>query len=108
MGDYALKTVARIFTEYRKWRTNWDDLCNKCGKCCYLRSRSPSGEVVVDYTSPCEFFVKESNLCSVFKNRFQKCNHCSSVNLMCALFHPMLPQDCAYFKTFRLWKKPKQ
>jgi len=38
--------MLRIIKEYLKWRKNWDDLCNRCGLCCYSRSINSSGEVV--------------------------------------------------------------
>lgn len=97
-------TLNRIFDEYKKWRNDWDSLCNRCGKCCYIRAVSKSGEVVVDYSSPCEFLDTATQQCRVFENRFTKCAHCGKVNMFHALFNPSMPPDCAYVRTFRLWK----
>jgi len=96
--------MLRIIKEYLKWRKNWDDLCDRCGLCCYSRSISCKGEVVVDFHSSCDFLDKETRLCKVFENRFNKYQYCSSVNIFRALFHPLLPSTCAYVRTFRLWK----
>jgi len=98
--------LRRIFSEYRKWRKNWDDLCRRCGKCCYQRSLSKNGEVIIDYSAPCEYYSKETKHCAVFDKRFLICGHCGSVNFFCALFNRLLPPDCAYAETFRVWKKP--
>jgi len=98
-----LKIIREIFLQYKKWRKNWDELCNKCGLCCYARSVSPFGKVTIDFNAPCEYFDTNTNLCRVFEKRFKKCDHCGSVNLFCALFNRSLPPDCAYYKTFRVW-----
>ena len=96
-----MKTARRVFKEYLKWRKNWDDLCSRCGLCCYARSVTPGGRVIIDFNAPCEHFDKKTNLCLVFKNRFKKCDHCGKVDLFCALFNRSLPPDCSYYKTFR-------
>ncbi|MDL2211517.1 hypothetical protein LJB88_01425 [Erysipelotrichaceae bacterium OttesenSCG-928-M19] len=100
-----MKTIHLVWLEYRKWRHNWDDLCNQCGKCCYARSYSDNGKVIVDENYPCEYLNTETNLCSVFEKRYQMSSNCASVNLFRALFSPLLPDDCAYARTFRVWKK---
>ncbi|GAB6391377.1 MAG: hypothetical protein MdMp014T_0750 [Treponematales bacterium] len=96
--------LLRIWREYRKWRKNWDGLCRRCGLCCYSRSLLPGGEVKVDFNSPCGFFDKTTRLCRVFERRFRECRACKRVNLFRALFHPTLPPECAYARTFRVWK----
>lgn len=101
-------TLRQIFDEYRKWRKNWDALCSHCGQCCYTRSASKSGEVVIHFSDPCEFLDEKTHLCRVFESRFRKCDHCGKVNLFQALFNPSMPPDCAYVKTFRLWKNKRQ
>jgi len=98
-----LNTVCRIYKLYMKWRKNWDELCSRCGLCCYARSISKTGKLIIDYNAPCEHFDKKTCLCRVFENRFKKCNHCGKVNLYCVLFNPTLPTNCAYAKTFRVW-----
>ncbi|MCL2213834.1 MAG: hypothetical protein FWC06_01370 [Treponema sp.] len=100
-----MKTLRRIWAEYIKWRNCWDELCKRCGKCCYQRSLSDSRDVVIDYYSPCENYDEKTCLCLVFEERFKKCNHCGSVNLFNVLFNPLLPPECAYAQTFRVWKK---
>jgi len=97
--------IVQIWKEWRKWHKSWDSLCNRCGKCCYTRSVSPSGKVIIHYDKPCENLNLETHLCNIFYDRFRKCNHCGKVGLFTALFNPSLPHDCAYVQTFRLWKK---
>ena len=100
-----LKILRRIIAEYLKWYDDWDDLCHRCGQCCYTRSLSGTGEVIVEYSRPCEFLDEDTHLCSVFKKRFRECAYCKKVNLYNALFNPLLPSKCAYVETFRLWPR---
>jgi len=95
--------MLRIIAEYKKWSKNWDDLCDRCGLCCYDRCVS-RGKVVIDYSSACEFLDQETRLCRVFESRFSKHPDCGRVNIIRALFHRYLPPDCAYVRTFRVWK----
>jgi uncharacterized cysteine cluster protein YcgN (CxxCxxCC family) len=103
-----LKTAVRVFAEYRKWRNNWDQLCSRCGLCCYERSLSRLGDVAVDISSPCEFLDEATRLCCVYKDRFRKCRDCQKVNLFRALFHRLLPPSCAYARTFRVWRNERK
>lgn len=96
-----MKYPASIFSEYRKWYKNWDDLCARCGRCCYAKSYESDGTVVHDYTDPCQFLDEETKLCTVFETRYEKNEQCGSVNLFRALFSPLLPAGCAYAKAFR-------
>ncbi len=97
--------LIRIIREWIKWRRNWDSLCNRCGKCCYSRTVTSYGDVIIHYGSPCENLDTQTHMCRVYDDRFRKCNHCGKVNLLVALFAPSLPHDCAYARTFRLWRK---
>lgn len=96
-----LKSPRKILIEYRKWKDDWEDLCDQCGKCCYTRSPSFKGDVEIDYSKPCKFLDTESNLCVVYNYRFDACDYCGKVNLFRAVFSPYLPSTCAYVRTFR-------
>ncbi|MCL2825937.1 MAG: hypothetical protein FWD72_00860 [Eggerthellaceae bacterium] len=90
-----------VFTEYRKWHKNWDDLCDRCGLCCYAHSYSPAGDALVDFDDPCEYLDTQTHLCRIFEDRLKVNKYCGSVNLFRALFSPFLPPTCAYVRTFR-------
>ena len=98
-----MKRLLHIINQYRKWRGDWDGLCGRCGLCCYTRTLA-DGEVVVNLSAPCIYLDEGTRLCRVFKVRYQKYEHCGSVNLLRALFSPTLPPSCAYYRTFRAWK----
>ncbi len=97
--------MLRIIKVWFKWRKDWDSLCNRCGKCCYIRSVDSKKNVIIHYNCPCENLDTKTNLCKIYNERLRKCNHCGKVNLFTALFNPTLPNDCAYVQAFRLWKK---
>ncbi len=99
-----MRTIWQIFQAWLKWHNHWDDLCNRCGQCCYVRHLGENGEVIVDYFEPCEYLNTKTHLCRVYPERFQKCAYCGKVNLWVALFHKTLPEDCAYRQTFRVWE----
>ncbi len=95
----------KILRNWLKWRKDWDSLCKCCGKCCYARYASPTGQVYIDYEYPCDFLDEKTHLCTVYQDRFRKCDYCGKVTLRAALFNKLLPNDCAYRRTFRLWDK---
>ncbi len=97
-----------IFKAWLKWHKNWDDLCNRCGKCCYARSLGKNGEIIINYDTPCDYLDTHTNLCTVYEERFYKCKECKKVGLFIVLFNPTLPKDCPYLQTFRLWEVRKE
>ncbi len=97
--------LRRILKAWLKWRRNWDALCDRCGRCCYSRYIGANGEIVICYDSPCEHLDTSTQQCRIYEDRFRKCGHCGKVTLFIALFHPTLPKDCAYARTFRLWER---
>ena len=88
----------------RDW---WDDICTRCGACCYRRERE-AGELVVKKDQPCRFLDTDSNLCTVYTSRFKECAECRQVTLFHALFSRYLPDDCGYVDKFRFWRRPQQ
>ncbi len=97
----------RSIRQWRTWRGRWDDLCRRCGKCCYARHAMPGGEVLVNYDAPCDNLNTETNLCEVYDARFEKCAYCRKLTLRTALFNRTLPDDCGYVQAFRVWRKPR-
>ena len=85
----------------REW---WDDICTRCGACCYRRDRV-AGELVVRKDQPCRFLDTGSNLCTVYDKRFEECAECRQVTILHALFSRYLPDDCGYVEKFRFWRR---
>ena len=97
-----IKRLAHVLREYMKWRGNWDALCSRCGLCCYSRSVSDTGEVVIELTSPCRYLDEETRLCRVFEDRLRIYSRCKRIHIGKVLFNRSMPPSCAYVRTFRL------
>lgn len=102
-----LEIPRSVIAEYRKWHKNWDDLCDRCGKCCHASYYSSSGDIIVDYSDPCGYLDPETHHCRVYAERFRARRHCGKVNLLRALYSPLLPPSCAYVRTFRVLLQKK-
>lgn len=91
----------RAMRIYERVKDSWEDLCARCGRCCFERELADDGEVLVDYASPCCFFDMETHLCRVYDRRFHENERCAKVTLETALFDEYLPEECAYARLFR-------
>ncbi len=100
--------LIEIIKEWLKWHKNWDDLCTRCGKCCYQRRVEPDGTVLINYACCCEHLDRRTNLCKIYNERFEKCDYCKKVGLWVSMFNPTLPNDCPYRTTFRPWERKKE
>ncbi len=78
----------------------WEDMCKRCGLCCHEKIIYDD-EIVFDLSSPCEHLNTETNLCSIYNDRFKKCGRCQKVNIFRAMFASYLPLSCAYV----MWAK---
>lgn len=84
----------------------WENLCNKCGKCCFDKVLKENGVLVIDYNKPCPHltYVGRKASCSVYEKRFDKCNQCNTIPE--AIQKRYLPADCPYVKTVVKYKAP--
>lgn len=107
MRDFInfLHCLPEIIRRYIIYRKHWEDLCRRCGQCCYDRYRGPDGRVKINRYDVCEHYDETTHLCKVYHERFQVCDSCAKVNLWTALFYRYLPDDCGYAVMFRFWKK---
>ena len=95
-------TIKGIVSAMRTWHDDsWDDICDCCGMCCYEREVDECGDVAVDLSAPCEFLDESTRRCSVYENRFDKCERCCRLTPRIALFGDHLPPSCAYVRAFR-------
>ena len=81
----------------------WEDICTKCGACCYRRDRV-DGNLLIKKNLPCRFLDTSNDLCTVYETRLKTCSECSKVTIFHALFSRYLPDDCGYVVNFRKWK----
>lgn len=83
-------------TTYHFHREAWEARCQRCGLCCYEREVTDDGEMAVNFASPCEFLDTETNLCTVYAERFEKCPACTQITPRKAASKFFLPPSCAY------------
>ncbi len=81
-------------------RSEWEDLCKRCGKCCYEKV-DLGGGVVRYLDEPCKFLDIESKTCTVYDNRKEMEPECITLTeeMVSHLF--WLPEDCAYVEYVR-------
>ncbi len=82
-------------------RAEWDDICNRCGLCCYDRKRVLGKGVVILWRRPCPYLQISGGLCTVYGRRFSVCKDCRKVTIFHALFDRYMPESCAYVQRFR-------
>ncbi|MFA6971380.1 MAG: hypothetical protein WC208_08275 [Gallionella sp.] len=83
----------------------WEGICQKCGKCCFDKAVR-NGVVVINYDNPCQFlkFIGRKAQCSVYTERFNKCEKCLTVPEV--IQKKGLPSSCPYVKAVPLYKAP--
>lgn len=69
-----------------------EGLCTQCGKCCY--KKVIIGPTVFITPFPCEFLDTETNLCTVYEERFEKNPYCLAVDQ--GMQVSAFPEDCGY------------
>ena len=81
-------------------KTQWEDLCDRCGRCCLVKLQDDETDEVVYTNVACEFFNQSTCKCRDYQNRSQikpSCVVLSSDNpavLEETLKH--MPFTCAY------------
>lgn len=85
---------------YLQARREWDDICDRCGRCCFVREVDEDGDVIIDYADPCPYLDVDSRQCTVYERRFETCDQCRRVTPFVVLFGRHLPEGCAYLRYF--------
>lgn len=105
---------------FKKLKNSWDSICLGCGQCCcekvparLIKKKarripgvvSVNNKFYIDYSRPCSFLDIETGDCLVYNQRFKVCKNCVPMTIFHALFADYLPDDCAYVRKFRFWRK---
>ncbi len=81
---------------------NNEDLCRRCGRCCYAKVIL---EKEVYYTDiPCVYLDLETNLCTVYEHRFEVNPDCLTVEE--GIKMGVFPADCPYVKDLPGYRPP--
>ncbi len=79
----------------------WEALCERCGRCCFIREVAGDGTVTVNYAEPCPFLDLETHECRTYERRFAACSECHRLTPTTIFFGGHLPDECAYVRRFR-------
>ncbi len=90
---------------------DWEQRCQRCGRCCYEKIEH---EGRVYYTDkPCDQLDLKTMLCSVYDNRHTAKTQCMALTRD-ALKRGILPADCPYvsdiaeYNAPQLWDDPEE
>lgn len=78
-------------------------LCRRCGVCCHEKVRF--GDLVVITDIPCPFLDIETNLCTIYPERFEKQPRCSSAED--SVKANSLPGTCPYVGGVADYREPE-
>ena len=77
-------------------RTEWELLCDGCGKCCLNKIQIRKQIKFTD--TCCRFLDCNSCLCKIYPHRFEKVPDCRDITLAAVREKPRwLPKTCAYW-----------
>ena len=78
------------------------NLCKKCGRCCW--AKAILGDKIYYTDIPCPHLDLETNLCSVYKERFKVNPDCLSIEDGIRL--GVFPADCPYVADISDYRPP--
>ena len=73
----------------------WEDICDRCGKCCYFKRLELDGSVTYT-TTPCFLFDEVTRLCRQYENRRQYVPECVKLTPENVKSLFWLPDTCKY------------
>lgn len=76
--------------------TQWESLCDGCGKCCMAKLQDAETDKVYYTNIACELFNAKTCRCQDYPQRTQKVAGCVSLSLERPHEFEWLPQTCAY------------
>jgi len=88
---------------YEMTQTEWESLCDGCGKCCLEKIEDEDSGKVYTTKISCRLLNLETCKCNEYKNRFQYMNDCIKLTPRKVYSISWLPKTCAY----RLVKEKK-
>lgn len=76
--------------------TEWEALCDCCGKCCYIRFFDEENHLLCSTRVACNYLNLKTGKCVCYENRFsvsEKCNKLQKSHIKILRF---FPQTCSY------------
>ncbi len=78
----------------------WEDICNRCGQCCFNKIIEEDGTVYAT-PIPCRYFDMATRSCKVYHKRFETGEECIKLTPELVKNAIWLPEDCAYVKLLK-------
>jgi len=94
-------------------KSAWENLCKKCGKCCYNLVAHGDGTYHRQDEIHCKHYDKETKQCNVYKTRLSDAPNCKGLekeDIKQYYKDGFLPKDCGYIEWYRKadeWMQPK-
>jgi uncharacterized protein len=79
---------------------NWEDLCKRCGQCCFEKWIDEDG-TILPTSIPCRFLDIVTRECKVYHKRFEVDEGCVKLTPEKVKVIQWLPEDCAYVEWAR-------
>ena len=76
---------------------DWEDLCNRCGSCCFEKRYNAQGKLKVS-TVACRYLDISTRECRVYSQRFHTGEECLKLTPQNVTYASWLPTECAYRK----------
>lgn len=76
--------------------SEWESLCDGCGRCCLLRFEDDSPEGVFYTRAACRLLDTSTCRCTDYDNRYARVSGCLSVRRLSRGEYGWLPSTCAY------------
>ncbi len=73
----------------------WEDLCHRCGLCCFEKIVERSGRFVTTRVS-CRYLDVVSRQCRVYEHRLEVGEGCVKLTPQLVAHADWLPEQCAY------------
>jgi hypothetical protein len=83
---------------------DWDDLCNRCGSCCFEKIEDERGTIFYTQT-PCRYLDVVTRECLVFEKRFAVNHECMQLTPELVETLHWLPPDCGYRRAAEVVKE---
>lgn len=76
--------------------TEWESLCDGCGRCCLLKFEVDDDPTVYTTAVACQLLDGDTCRCTDYENRFARVPGCLRMTIRTAREHHWLPSTCAY------------
>lgn len=74
---------------------SWEELCHRCGLCCFEKFENDSGAIFYTQT-PCRYLDVVTRECRIYERRFEINPECVKLTPELAASLPWLHDDCGY------------